>query len=865
MLSFQTTSRRGRVPTVDSDPESPVIETSRRKVEAEPVEEAQSEEEDYESSPEETEESSPNKSTNTILSEDPFSNESSRILFDSIDQLRRCGAGQDLDLPQLVIVGKQSAGKSSLLQSLTDIPFPVGSRLCTQFAMRIISRRTRPGTTDMVQATIEQGDVNPFSNREDDARTKDFRKNMTSMTAEAFEDLINEAKEAMGIHSPHASEDRNYSSKVLKIELSGPKRSHFGILDLPGVFSAPVRRVSRREMDGVTKMVTSYMKKPENIIICVADASGDISNEQILPLASNVDSSRLVGVFTKCDRSDNPADIVKHVNDRDGIADKTVRWFVVQNRGPKASATFNREEEEESTFNKDPWTEIPSQQRGTVMLKKHLANLLCKRIRDAFPSMLNTVTRLLETEKVHRRSFGEPRTSHSQKLSYLMEIVGRFQTLALQTLRSPSELPSDSMKLRGLAVQATEQFSTEIISCGFRHKFLEIGDDVEIPVDEEDSDSEPDDNRVVVEQNLNTPDLRASRPTRHNRNQGHGYMSGLLTPSASPARKSIHRSPNSQSHSQPKTKLHPLYAEIRRELLTNRGEELPGMLNPSVLRPLWRTQTTKWHSIAEIHIQRVVDLTTSVALDVFHLACKNVGATDRVRTGLEAYLLKFAEQSRQDVLQKLDELCDRNQNMALQTCNPQFKAYVREAQMKRFENAVARYRAKVPSLGFIMGLLGDQDAPRLAVGPEAYRDWAVVDQAHLGMLFEECHSLSVRNVEDEVHDLLRAYYEVRPPIPIPSSSPFLPISTTPPSPTHHKLTPPPQVSIQNFIHNLTHNILEPFLFSPSGPLLGLNQDFLLGLSEQEIEELAGEDENIVEQRKESEERIERLGRGWKLY
>jgi hypothetical protein len=87
-------------------------------------------------------------------------------------------------------VGKQSAGKSSLLQSLTDIPFPVGSQLCTQFAMRIVSRRTAPGTSDMVQASIEAGDVNPFSERGDDARTKNFSKTLSSLNFEAFEELI---------------------------------------------------------------------------------------------------------------------------------------------------------------------------------------------------------------------------------------------------------------------------------------------------------------------------------------------------------------------------------------------------------------------------------------------------------------------------------------------------------------------------------------------------------------------------------------------------------------------------------------------------------------------------------------------------
>jgi hypothetical protein len=36
-----------------------------------------------------------------LLSEDPFASEQSKALFDTIDELRICGAGQDLDLPQV--------------------------------------------------------------------------------------------------------------------------------------------------------------------------------------------------------------------------------------------------------------------------------------------------------------------------------------------------------------------------------------------------------------------------------------------------------------------------------------------------------------------------------------------------------------------------------------------------------------------------------------------------------------------------------------------------------------------------------------------------------------------------------------------
>ncbi len=60
---------------------------------------------------------------------------------------------------------------------------------------------------------------------------------------------------------------KNFSSKVLKIELSGPGRTHFAILDLPGIFGTATKNVTNEEMNGVTRMVTSYMERPENIIM----------------------------------------------------------------------------------------------------------------------------------------------------------------------------------------------------------------------------------------------------------------------------------------------------------------------------------------------------------------------------------------------------------------------------------------------------------------------------------------------------------------------------------------------------------------------------------------------------------------------
>lgn len=93
-----------------------------------------------------------------------------------------------------MIVGKQSVGKSSLLEALTEIPFPVGGGSCTRFATRIISRRTPPGTPDMVAVSIESGGVNPFSDSEDDGQTGSVELNVQHpITAENFKEVISQA------------------------------------------------------------------------------------------------------------------------------------------------------------------------------------------------------------------------------------------------------------------------------------------------------------------------------------------------------------------------------------------------------------------------------------------------------------------------------------------------------------------------------------------------------------------------------------------------------------------------------------------------------------------------------------------------
>jgi hypothetical protein len=78
-------------------------------------------------------------------------------LLSKIDKLFACGVGEYIALPQLVVVGDQSSGKSSVLEGLTNLPFPRDSGLCTRFATQITFRRAQNASISV--SVIPAGDA----------------------------------------------------------------------------------------------------------------------------------------------------------------------------------------------------------------------------------------------------------------------------------------------------------------------------------------------------------------------------------------------------------------------------------------------------------------------------------------------------------------------------------------------------------------------------------------------------------------------------------------------------------------------------------------------------------------------------------
>ncbi|GLA67412.1 hypothetical protein AtubIFM54640_010730 [Aspergillus tubingensis] len=157
-------------------------------------------------------------------------------LLDSIDTLRSQGISHYISLPQIIVCGDQSSGKSSVLEAISGVSFPVKSSLCTRFPTELVLRK-HPQIGVRVSIVSHQ-------TRKDAERESLGRFCETLDSFEELPTLIEKATTAMGI-STHG---KAFTNDLLRVEISGPDRPHLTIVDLPGLIHSETKQQSAADL-----------------------------------------------------------------------------------------------------------------------------------------------------------------------------------------------------------------------------------------------------------------------------------------------------------------------------------------------------------------------------------------------------------------------------------------------------------------------------------------------------------------------------------------------------------------------------------------------------------------------------------------
>jgi len=180
-------------------------------------------------------------------------------------------------IPQFVVIGKQSVGKSRLIEALAGEPFNFVSGTLGSRRPTVLEFRNAPGLVPSRWSVFD-----------------DNLKRWAQYPVQEVMQLVGTAHEACG---------NNVSELPIRVKVEGADCTDLGLVDLPG-FRSYAKDAAMQDLSGkIDKMVFKFMNDENNIMLVVEEA-GDAAGFATLGRAKQVDPTykRTILIRNKLDK-----------------------------------------------------------------------------------------------------------------------------------------------------------------------------------------------------------------------------------------------------------------------------------------------------------------------------------------------------------------------------------------------------------------------------------------------------------------------------------------------------------------------------------------------------------------------------------
>ncbi|KAL2109336.1 hypothetical protein VUR80DRAFT_2561 [Thermomyces stellatus] len=345
------------------------------------------------------------------------------------DVFSTVGVANPIDLPQIVVVGSQSSGKSSVLENIVGRDFlPRGSGIVTRRPL-ILQLINRPAT-NQTNGTSEK-----INDTTDSAANQDEWGEFLHIPGQKFYDFNKIRDEIDRETAAKVGRNAGISAAPINLRIYSPNVLNLTLVDLPGLTRVPVGDQPRDIERQIRDMVLKYIAKSNAIILAVTAANVDLANSDGLKLGREVDpeGQRTIGVLTKVDLMDEGTDVVDILAGR--VIPLRLGYVPVVNRGQRdidnKKSIAAALEAEKQYFETHKAYRNKSSYCGTPYLARKLNLILMMHIKQTLPDIKARISSSLSKYTAELESLGPSMLGNSANivLNIITEFTNEWRTV----------------------------------------------------------------------------------------------------------------------------------------------------------------------------------------------------------------------------------------------------------------------------------------------------------------------------------------------------------------------------------------------------------------------------------------------------
>uniref|UniRef100_A0A7N0TQV6 Uncharacterized protein n=1 Tax=Kalanchoe fedtschenkoi TaxID=63787 RepID=A0A7N0TQV6_KALFE len=311
-------------------------------------------------------------------------------------------------LPSIAVVGGQSSGKSSVLESIVGKDFlPRGSGIVTRRPL-VLQLHKLDGGREYAE--------------------------FLHLPGKKFTDFAAVRKEIADETDRETGRTKQISTVPIHLSIYSPNVVNLTLIDLPGLTKVAVEGQPESIVQEIENMVRSYIEKPNSIILAVSPANQDLATSDAIKISREVDpkGERTIGVLTKIDLMD------KGTNAVDILEGNAYRlqfpWIGVVNR---SQADINKNVDmiaarrrEREYFATTPEYRHLANRMGSEHLAKMLSKHLETVIKSRIPGLQSLINKTILELEAELSRYGKPiATDAGGKLYMITEICRMFDQI----------------------------------------------------------------------------------------------------------------------------------------------------------------------------------------------------------------------------------------------------------------------------------------------------------------------------------------------------------------------------------------------------------------------------------------------------